>query len=50
MKRSIGPTTDGPQTVTTKTETVKVIYGQNWPADNAAQTEEKAGFRYFVLD
>ena len=39
--------TDGQQTVTTKTETVKVTYKQNWPAYNAAQTEEKA--RFIVL-
>jgi transposase len=39
--------TDGPQTVTTKTETVKVTYKQNWPAYNAAQTEEKE--RFIVL-
>src|SRR5262245_24758057 len=37
-------TTDGPQTVTTKTETVKVTSKQNWPAYNAAQTEEKEHF------
>src|SRR5215211_4193488 len=37
----------GQQTVTTKTETVKVTYKQNWPAYNAAQTEEKA--RFIVL-
>src|SRR5712691_2922648 len=37
-------TTDGPQIVTTKTETVKVTYKQNWPAYNAAQTEEKERF------
>ena len=36
--------TDDAQTVTTKTETVKVTYKQNWPAYNAAQTEEKARF------
>jgi hypothetical protein len=36
--------TDGAQTITTKTETVKVTYKQNWPAYNAAQTEEKARF------
>ena len=39
--------TDGAQTVTTKTETVKVTYKQNWPAYNAAQTEEKS--RFIVL-
>jgi transposase len=39
--------TDGQQTVATKTETVKVTYKQNWPAYNAAQTEEKA--RFIVL-
>jgi len=39
--------TNGPQTVTTKTETVKVTYKQNWPAYNAAQTEEKE--RFIVL-
>jgi len=37
-------TTEGTQTVTTKTETVKVTYKQNWPAYNAAQTEEKERF------
>jgi hypothetical protein len=36
--------TDGTQTITTKTESVKVTYTQNWPAYNAAQTEEKARF------
>ena len=30
-----------------KNETVKVTYKQNWPAYNAAQTEEKA--RFIVL-
>jgi hypothetical protein len=40
-------TTEGAQTVTTTTETVKVTYRQNWPAYNAAQTEEKA--RFIVL-
>jgi len=40
-------TTEGTQTVTTKTETVKVTYKQNWPAYNAAQTEEKE--RFIVL-
>jgi transposase len=39
--------TDGPQTVTTKTETTRVTYKQNWPAYNAAQTEEKE--RFIVL-
>src|SRR5215467_490880 len=37
--------TDGQQTViTTKTEKIKVTYKQNWPAYNAAQTEEKERF------
>jgi len=36
--------TEDTQTVTTKTETVKVTYKQNWPAYNAAQTEEKERF------
>jgi len=39
--------TDGGQTITTKTKTVRVTYKQNWPAYNAAQTEEKA--RFIVL-
>ena len=39
--------TEGAQTITTKTETVKVTYKQNWPAYNAAQTEEKE--RFIVL-
>ena len=39
--------TDGQQTVTTKTETVKVTYKQKWPAYNASQTEEKE--RFIVL-
>jgi len=39
--------TDKQQNVTTKTETVKVTYKQNWPAYNAAQTEEKE--RFLVL-
>ena len=39
--------TDGTQTITTKTQTVKVTYKQNWPAYNAAQTEEKD--RFIVL-
>jgi len=39
--------TEDTQTVTTKTETVKVTYKQNWPAYNAAQTEEKE--RFIVL-
>ncbi|MBV9453198.1 MAG: transposase [Rubrobacter sp.] len=37
-------TADG---TTTVTETVKVTYGQNWPAYNTAQTNEKA--RFMVL-
>ena len=40
--------TDGSQTTTTtKTQVVKVTYKQNWPAYNAAQTEEKS--RFIVL-
>jgi SWIM zinc finger len=39
--------TDGTQTITTQTKTVKVTYKQNWPAYNAAQTEEKE--RFIVL-
>jgi len=39
--------TDGSQTITTKTKTVRVTYKQNWPAYNAAQTEEKE--RFIVL-
>src|ERR1043166_6052406 len=39
--------TVGQQTVTTKTETVKITYKQSWPAYNAAQTEEKE--RFIVL-
>ena len=33
-----------PQTITTKTKTTHVTYKQNWPAYNAAQTEEKEQF------
>jgi transposase len=40
-------TTEGTQTITTKTETVKVTYKQKWPAYNAAQVEEKE--RFIVL-
>src|SRR5262249_25010770 len=37
--------TEGGQTITTtKTQVVRVTYKQNWPAYNAAQTEEKARF------
>ena len=37
--------TDGSNLITTtKTQIVKVTYKQNWPAYNAAQTEEKARF------
>jgi SWIM zinc finger len=39
--------TNGEQVTTTKTQVVKVTYKQNWPAYNAAQTEEKA--RFIVL-
>lgn len=39
--------TEGDQTITTKTKTVRVTYKQNWPACNAAQTEEKS--RFIVL-
>ena len=39
--------TDGGQTITTKTKIVRVTYKQNWPAYNAAQTEEKE--RFIVL-
>ena len=40
--------TDGPNRITTtKTHVVKVTYKQNWPAYNAAQTEEKE--RFIVL-
>jgi transposase len=39
---------DGSQTITTtKTHVVKITYKQNWPAYNAAQTEEKE--RFIVL-
>lgn len=36
--------TDGKETVTTKTEAVKVTYKQNWPLYNIAQTQEKVRF------
>jgi transposase len=40
--------TDGDETITTtKTQVVRVTYKQNWPAYNAAQTEEKE--RFIVL-
>jgi hypothetical protein len=40
--------TDASQTITTtKTQVIKIIYKQNWPAYNAAQTEEKE--RFIVL-
>src|SRR6266567_4335188 len=39
--------TEGCQTITTKTKTVRITYKQNWPAYNAAQTEEKE--RFIVL-
>ena len=40
--------TDGSHTITTtKTQVIKVTYKQNWPAYNAARTEEKA--RFIVL-
>src|ERR1043166_4995285 len=39
--------TEGGQTITTKTKTVRITYKQNWPAYNAAQTEEKE--RFIVL-
>ena len=40
--------TDGSNVITTtKTQIVRVTYKQNWPAYNAAQTEEKA--RFIVL-
>ena len=44
----LGHSTDGSQTITTtEMQTVKVTYKQNWPAYNAAQTEEKE--RFIVL-
>jgi uncharacterized Zn finger protein len=33
--------TEGGTTTTTKTQTIRVTYKQNWPAYNVAQTEEK---------
>jgi hypothetical protein len=39
--------TNGDQTTVTKTKTICVTYTQNWPAYNAAQTEEKE--RFIVL-
>jgi len=39
--------TEGGTTTVTKTKTVRVTYKQNWPAYNAAQTEEKE--RFIVL-
>jgi transposase len=40
-------TPDGTSTVT---ETVKVTYGQNWPAYNTAQTNEKTRFMTLLAD
>lgn len=45
LEKEVSP--NGETTVTetvTETETVKVTYKQNWPAYNAAQTEEKHRF------
>ena len=39
-----------PDGTTTVTETVKVTYGQNWSAYNAAQTEEKDRFAVLLAD
>ncbi len=39
-----------PNGSTTVTETVKVTYRQNWPAYNAAQTEEKSRFMLLLSD
>ncbi len=39
-----------PDGTTTVTETVKVTYGQNWPAYNYAQTTEKARFMALLAD
>lgn len=39
-----------PDGTTTVTETVKVTYGQNWSAYNAAQTEEKSRFVELLAD
>jgi transposase len=36
--------TDGRQTTVTQTKTIRVTYKQQWPAYNAAQTEEKTRF------
>jgi transposase len=45
VKRETAP--DG---TTTVTETVKVTYGQNWSAYNAAKTEEKTRFAELLAD
>lgn len=39
-----------PDGTTTVTETVKVTYGQNWPAYNTAQTHEKTRFMALLAD
>ena len=50
LKREV--VTDGKRTTVTETASVRVTYAQNWPAYNAAQTQEKAkflqGFKYKI--
>ena len=51
LEKEVSP--NGETTITetiTKTETVKVTYKQNWPAYNAAQTEEKSSFMPLLSD
>jgi transposase len=47
LKREVTTSPDGETTVT---ETVRVTYGQNWPAYNAAQTAEKEVFLHLLRD
>lgn len=49
LKRETTITPDGETTVT-ETRGVRVTYGQNWPAYNAAQTAEKELFRLLLRD